>query len=76
MTNKKWFKNWWRFRVVHVLVNSSRLMCKRVHCVLESGHDSIEDASACMELMNWKVSKDIAERAKKYGEHETKKNRN
>ena len=31
--------------------------------LVEGGHDSIEDASACMELMKWKVSKDITERA-------------
>ena len=34
----------------------------------ETGHDSYEDAAACMQLMKWKVVEDLKKEARKTGQ--------
>ena len=38
MTNKKWFKNWSRFKVVHLLVYSSNVRGMLFCVCLKTGH--------------------------------------
>lgn len=45
------------FLIDHFLNDLIMSVC--IYLFTESGHDSFEDAAACMELVQWKVKEDL-----------------